>query len=230
MFDVFNGVKTCDTCQVSFYQLQNTHDHKETCPVSNSEKSADFRDGMPFLGGAPWLDLANSSFRLDGNAFDFLSDGPSFARWVEAAGFAVAPESLEAERLAALGLRGLTREVLVRLNNGLSLTLNQVDQLNGLLRNRTILEQARLAEGAFELDFPDHIAGPFVATRLASELAHFLDDYEAGRLKNCDNPTCDMVFYDRGKNNRRRWCTMSICGNRDKVANYRARRAGAKSH
>ena len=30
-------------------------------------------------------------------------------------------------------------------------------------------------------------------------------------------------FYDRGKNNARRWCTMSLCGNRDKVARYRLR-------
>jgi predicted RNA-binding Zn ribbon-like protein len=34
-----------------------------------------------------------------------------------------------------------------------------------------------------------------------------------------------MVFYDRGKNSRRRWCSSAVCGNRDKVANYRARKA-----
>jgi len=32
------------------------------------------------------------------------------------------------------------------------------------------------------------------------------------------------VFYDGGKNNTRRWCSMNLCGNRDKVARYRARR------
>ncbi len=195
--------------------------------MSDIEKSPDFRDGMPFLGGAPWLDLANSSFTLDGSAFDFLSDDNGFARWVEAAGFAVAPENLEAERLAALRLRGLAREILARLNIGASLTVEQVDQLNGLLSKRAMREQIRQSADGIELDFPDHIDGPLVATRLASNLAHFLDDYEPGRLKSCDNPTCEMVFYDRGKNNRRRWCTMSICGNRDKVANYRARKAGA---
>lgn len=195
--------------------------------MSDIEKSADFRDGMPFLGGVPWLDLANSSFTLDGSAFDFLSDEQCFARWAEAAGFAVEPENLEAERLAALRLRGLAREILARLNIGVSLTAEQVDQLNGLLSKRAIREQIRPSADGIELDLPDQIDGPVVAIRLASDLAHFLDHHEPDRLKTCDNPTCEMVFYDRGKNNRRRWCTMSICGNRDKVANYRARKSQA---
>lgn len=189
------------------------------------EKTADFIDGIPFLGGAAWLDLANSSFTLDGSAFDFLADKARFARWADAAGFAVPPDGLEAERLTALGLRGLARAILARLDQGSSLTADQVDRLNALLANRTIQEQVRVADGAFELDLPDRIAGPVVATRLASDLARFLADHDPDRLKSCDNPACEMVFYDRGKNNRRRWCTMSICGNRDKVANYRARKA-----
>jgi predicted RNA-binding Zn ribbon-like protein len=193
------------------------------------EKQQDFRDGMPFLGGAPWLDLANSSFTLDGSAFDFLSDEQRFARWAEAAGFAVATKNLEAERLAALRLRGLAREILTRLNIGASLNAEQIDQLNDLLSKRTIREQIRPSADCIELNFPDQIDGPVVATRLASDLAHFLDHHEHDRLKTCDNPTCEMVFYDRGKNNRRRWCTMSICGNRDKVANYRARKSQAEA-
>ena len=192
------------------------------------EKSQDFKDGMPFLGGAPWLDLANSSFTLDGNSFDFLSDDSGFARWIEAAGFAIAPESLEVERVAARRLRGLAREILGRLIAGEPLSADHLKQLNELLINRTIHERLRLAGGNIELDFPDSLTGPIVATRLASNLAHFLKDYEPDRLKTCDNPTCAMLFYDRGKNNRRRWCTMSICGNRDKVANYRARKSHAK--
>ncbi|WP_368860397.1 CGNR zinc finger domain-containing protein, partial [Klebsiella pneumoniae] len=32
-----------------------------------------------------------------------------------------------------------------------------------------------------------------------------------------------------GKNNRRRWCTMALCGNRDKVAQYRGRKAVARA-
>jgi len=200
---------------------------KEYRVLPDIEKHQDFKDGMPFLGGALWLDLANSSFSLDGRSFDFLSDEASFARWVEAAGFAITPTALAAERRAALRLRDLAREIFGTLTAGEPLTAGQVGQINAALANRTIHERLRLVDGGVELDFPDRITGPAVATRLAGNLAHFLVDYEPERLKSCDNPACEMVFYDRGKNNRRRWCTMSICGNRDKVANYRARKSSS---
>ena len=197
--------------------------------LTDIEKQQDFRDGMPFLGGTPWLDLANSSFTLDGNAFDFLADDANFARWSEAAGFAVESRKLDVEREAAIRLRGLARAVFATLTEGDSPSLDQVGEINALLNNRTIKERLRLADGGAELDLCDLVDGPEVATRLASDLANFLDDHEPDRLKTCDGPTCAMVFYDRGKNNRRRWCTMSICGNRDKVANFRARKSQAEA-
>lgn len=90
------------------------------------EKLRDFKDGMPFLGGALWLDLANSSFFVDGRSFDFLSDEASFARWVEAAGLATASAALAAERRAALRLRDLAREIFGTLTAGEPLSAGQV--------------------------------------------------------------------------------------------------------
>ncbi|MGA9275788.1 CGNR zinc finger domain-containing protein [Ilumatobacter sp.] len=41
------------------------------------------------------------------------------------------------------------------------------------------------------------------------------------RFKAC--PGCEWVFYDRSKNQSGRWCSMSACGGRAKVAAFRAR-------
>lgn len=41
------------------------------------------------------------------------------------------------------------------------------------------------------------------------------------RLKMCDNRACQMLFVDHSPVNRRRWCAMSICGNREKVKMHR---------
>lgn len=43
------------------------------------------------------------------------------------------------------------------------------------------------------------------------------------RFKECSNPDCRSVFYDRSKNHSGRWCTMADCGNRAKVRAYRER-------
>ena len=42
-------------------------------------------------------------------------------------------------------------------------------------------------------------------------------------LKLCASETCRAVFYDRSKNHSGRWCSMSTCGNRNKVRAWRER-------
>lgn len=44
------------------------------------------------------------------------------------------------------------------------------------------------------------------------------------RLKACRRDVCQWVFYDRSKNRSSNWCSMSICGNREKAKTYRRRR------
>jgi predicted RNA-binding Zn ribbon-like protein len=43
------------------------------------------------------------------------------------------------------------------------------------------------------------------------------------RMKACRNDTCHWAFYDASRNRSGKWCSMAICGNRAKVANYRER-------
>lgn len=43
------------------------------------------------------------------------------------------------------------------------------------------------------------------------------------RLKICLADDCQWAFYDTSKNRSRRWCSMGVCGNRQKTRTYRAR-------
>jgi|SRR5579862_1462905 len=49
------------------------------------------------------------------------------------------------------------------------------------------------------------------------------------RLKVCRNDTCRWAYYDRSKNGRSCWCSMRVCGAREKARTYRARRRAAAS-
>ena len=46
------------------------------------------------------------------------------------------------------------------------------------------------------------------------------------RIRECGGHACGWLFYDRSKNNRRRWCEMEVCGNRAKQRRLAARRRG----
>lgn len=44
------------------------------------------------------------------------------------------------------------------------------------------------------------------------------------RLKLCPDDTCQWAFYDTSRNRSKRWCSMEVCGNRNKVRAFRERR------
>ena len=60
--------------------------------------------------------------------------------------------------------------------------------------------------------------GQVIAIAFLAEL-----DGSWSRFKECGDPTCRSVFYDRSKNRSGKWCVMAECGNRAKVRAYRER-------
>lgn len=46
------------------------------------------------------------------------------------------------------------------------------------------------------------------------------------RLKACTDEGCQWAFYDATRNRSRTWCSMDVCGNREKTKRYRRRKAG----
>ncbi|MBV8218891.1 MAG: CGNR zinc finger domain-containing protein [Solirubrobacterales bacterium] len=62
---------------------------------------------------------------------------------------------------------------------------------------------------------------------LTGIVARALSDGSWQRLKVCPGPHCGWVFYDHSRNGSGRWCSMNVCGGREKArAHYRRRRGG----
>ena len=59
--------------------------------------------------------------------------------------------------------------------------------------------------------------------RILVAVADAESDDAWGRLKICLADDCQWAFYDTSKNRSRRWCSMGVCGNRQKTRAYRAR-------
>ncbi|HEX3291790.1 MAG TPA: CGNR zinc finger domain-containing protein, partial [Gaiella sp.] len=45
------------------------------------------------------------------------------------------------------------------------------------------------------------------------------------RLKSCRQETCGWLFYDASRNRSSSWCSMQVCGGREKARAYRRRRS-----
>lgn len=60
-----------------------------------------------------------------------------------------------------------------------------------------------------------------ISDHLALDCLDLLTSHNLARLKECGR--CTGLYLDHGRGRGRRWCRMSICGNREKIARYRSK-------
>jgi predicted RNA-binding Zn ribbon-like protein len=196
--------------------------------MESNQGGAELRDGMPFLGGHLWLDLLNSTPILAGVEQDLLATPEQFARWLTAAGLPLREQtSLESARRAMVALRQRLRAAFDELRQTGTVSKTTAYAVNLLLGQARVELRLDVAASAAQLieTFDPGAGGP--AAMVAQDFARFAVGRPTAqtRLKGCANPACNMVFYDSGKNATRRWCSMALCGNREKIKRYRERQA-----
>jgi len=185
-------------------------------------QEADFREGLPFLGGGLWIDFLNTQPVIDGEAVDLIGDEQLLAHWQRLARL---PKLVVSAPSAVQALRVCLRAAFEAMRNRAPIPQASMDMVNGLLACLKVRRWIEPSGGGYQT-LEDLVGDSMTIENLvALDFAAFAGNYEPERMKHCDNHKCTMVFYDRGKNNRRRWCSTAACGNRDKVANYRARKA-----
>ena len=69
---------------------------------------------------------------------------------------------------------------------------------------------------------PHLVAGDVVGAVLAAA-ARLVVRGEWDRVKICPADDCRWAFYDRSRNHSRTWCSMRVCGNREKARAWRER-------
>ena len=196
--------------------------------MDSKPTGSELRDGMPFLGGHMWLDLLNSTPILGGAEHDLLATQDQFARWLAAAGLPQPDQSAaDQARRTLVALRQRLRVAFDEMRATGTVSKTAAYAVNLLLAQaRVELRLEVAAEGAKLVEtFEPGAGGP--AATVAQDFARFAATHPAPqqRLKGCANPACNMVFFDSGKNATRRWCSMALCGNREKIKRYRKRQA-----
>lgn len=151
-------------------------------------------------------------------AQDDLDSPERFGRWLVAHGFDH-PTPTEDERVLALGIRDALRdELMAHHDEGSSATARA--RLDAYAR----MVPLRPAFGAGPATLVP--AGGGASAMLGTVLAAIVLAEREGtwdRVKICREETCQVAFYDRSKNHSKTWCSMGVCGNRNKTRSYRDR-------
>jgi predicted RNA-binding Zn ribbon-like protein len=202
-----------------------------------------------FLADARGLDFLNSIATPMDVPVDWISNGTDFLAWLDqsrlvpksvitAMADTASPRELDAVAAQARTLREWFRSF-VKKHKGKPLkrsALADLAPLNQLLSRDQeygqIVARERGSDGdafhsglTLEIDrnwlSPDMLLLP-IARAIADTIS--ADDFT--HVKACEGAACTLHFVDRTRGRARRWCSMSICGNRAKQAAHRERARG----
>lgn len=168
------------------------------------------RPAFVLLAGRPALDLCNT--RLGDR--DLLREPEDLAHWFVAAGLAdLAPAISRRELAAAKELREGLRPLLLGAD-GLRVA-GIAEEWLGRAPGRLCVEQSTLT--------PRFTPG--ARTSCCLLVAAVLDALDLvrespGRVRECADPACAVVYLDTSRNRSRRWCSMERCGARAKASTY----------
>ncbi len=189
------------------------------------------RDGSlaeaPILGDHLAMDLMNTQARSNGALVDYWNSGVDVLAWLARCGVVPAEGGIDLDALLAraTALRTLAHRLIVQQKDG---EPGDASALNAYLHAYLSAPHLdRDSEGKLMLtrtargDALASLLGP-----VAESVAQLLVDGDFTLVKQCEHPDCILWFYDRTKAHKRRWCSMALCGNRYKAAQFRKRSSG----
>lgn len=182
--------------------------------------------GAPMLGDHLAMDLLNTQARDDGKAIEFWNSDDDVLQWLARYGITPATEGkafASGELLAqAKALRTLAQQLISAFKAGKPCEISELNQY--LQAFETAPSLTTEADGKLKLSRISRrnsigaLLGP-----VAQAIAELLVEGKADLVKRCEHPDCILWFYDRTKAHKRRWCSMALCGNRYKAAQFRKR-------
>lgn len=185
-----------------------------------------------FVGGVLALDFANAV----GDSTERLADVDDLLGWVSFAGVANQVATLrfrsdlhgDRKRAEALlrharDVRGILRGVGTAMAQGMEPPKGELIRLRDVVAE--VVKDAEFSpdlNGSYRLSFENGSAEIAILGPVVWSAVEMLGQGQFERVKQC--PKCGFLFFDRSKNNSRRWCDMAACGNRTKLQNFRERR------
>lgn len=180
-----------------------------------------------FIGDDLALDFANTAFGLGTEQRECLGSDAQVIDWLRLAGLPT-PELGGKPRPgalleAALALRKTARRLLEERKAG---GVGDVTALNRLLGLGSSYQELVWSDGEEPRCERRQRAATVEAllVPVGEALAALLAEGDFSLVRTCESSDCTLWFYDRTKSHRRRWCSMAQCGNRMKVAAFRARK------
>ncbi len=169
---------------------------------------------VELVGNAFCLDFANTVNARPVARRDWLATPDEALTWAAATGH---PLDQVGDLAAARDLRETVFRVFQPVAHGEQAPQDDLDRI--LAVHGAGVLHARL-DRDYRLAWPPPRTAEVLMWEVAASAVELLTHGPLDRLGEC--PSCCWVFLDVSKNRRRRWCSMTTCGSRDKSRRYYA--------
>ena len=191
---------------------------------------------LRLIGGRLALDFVNSVFPKPALSWDELIAFLESARIVtpERGGELLAlirsdPQAAESLLRKAQRLAAALRLAFDALLHKQRVLPECIEPVNEILRITEGHDELVFTDKDWEIQFMASESGlEWLLAAIARSAAEIIAEGPRARLRLCANPRCGLLFYDTSRTHRRRWCSMTVCGNRHKVAAFARRHASVR--
>jgi len=181
------------------------------------------------IGGELCLDFANTLYGHSESVHEYLYDYRDLVLWSRHADILsqqkaeillIKGEQARVESEAvfhqAIQIRETIFHVFARLAHAETPQDNELVKLHQTWLENQAHSKLVSTESGFALEWEDRDDLDRMLWPVTRSAVELLTSDELQRVKQCGR--CDWLFVDRSRNQKRRWCSMSACGNRVKMA------------
>lgn len=178
-----------------------------------------------FVGGHPALDFLNTVGDIDKSRSNNLITSPDvLSDWIEASGtedeYTKGNSPSQHDLDALVRFRELAHRVISASTNNATAEPDDIQTFEAQIKSS--LGRASLALSSTPAKWITTSSNSlYWIDRFVLLVEGFLRSPEAAKLRQCEG--CSWFFLNTGRGRGRRWCNMSTCGNRHKVAAHRKR-------
>ncbi len=181
---------------------------------------------LDFVGDHPALDFINTLRMIGSELTDKWQSDEDVATWIVREGLrdtlpsTTWPDGVLLRK--ARNLREIARKTVQARKAAKTFPLHELNSFLEHSVSHCVLSAKSRINLHFERVYRQNTIEQYLAP-VAESVAELLSHADFELIRHCEGGQCVLWFYDRTKAHRRRWCSPQFCGNRAKVAAFRAR-------
>jgi predicted RNA-binding Zn ribbon-like protein len=189
-------------------------------------------DRFYFIANNLALDFVNTLIADEnGNPLELIATPNELLDWAVAAAILKRDQILKIQKRPgrelnrdldrALSFRRVLKNMASALAGGKRVPSSAVNAINEVLSQSKGHFELSATPSGYAVDFQiEEQEFPDILMPIAESAAKLLSRGDLNLVRKCQRSACVLYFYDTSKRHGRRWCTMTVCGNRSKAAAF----------